>query len=1008
MKLFGDLEYTRKYVMKKIKNKICSFSIILIICLSNLSVIGQNPEVMLNDIEADPGEIEVPLEMQNFTDEVNSFTFKFELDTLQLEYIGVSDVVGFSQGSFTSFQDGSVLNIQWFNMNGYQPNGYVFNLVFDFTGTAHTEIDFIESDCEVTYDVDPVPNIEYTNGMVFTTEPIPDPSLALPSFDTLPSHIAIPITANNFAELITALDFSIQAENQSLEFNELVNISDDFASGTWDITQDNNIVNINWITDLEGVFPQGKLFDMMFTYYGGFSSDLLWQENTAVTNEEGEDIENINYTDGSVVQTETNNQVQLSAEEALPNTDISLPLTFQDAGFENTQTFNLTLSYSPADLVFDGLSAQILDIEVSTEGNELSLSWNGSPQDLNGQDVAALNFLYTGNTATTIAFEPGSFSQNQSEDFIETEYVNSNISPIFPQDTLNIMSNHMFAGQSVTLPVTTTAIEDISEIELHIEYEDDFLNFQQFSAEQLSGWNLDASGDNLVFTWTGEESLNEGNLLLLEFIYSQVGEASVGFSAESIITDAENPEIIIAYIGGSVSEAENNAESTISSITDCSNNLATVPVTLTQAEAFDETYLQIAYNQDVIDFNELLNINPQLEDYELSEETGLITFSWSGSGPTLIEGTLFELEFEYSGGYSLITFTEGSQFFEGSGASLPVKLNNGEVDCELDYNTLTLNSSGEGDITVSQDGTVLEPDEGTLNQYTVLYDEELTLEAIPDEGWLFQYWVNEPDTIWSNPYNLAMDQNYQVNAAFAADSFELSLTNIPEDAGIVFGEGIYLYGEEATAEAVPYSGYSFLHWKDEDENIVSDNPVYVFPMPPADYSLQAHYQANIYNLSLSAIPDSAGIVNGAGEYSFGNQVTIEAIPENNWEFVKWTNENGIFISNNPEYIFSMPYSNIHYYAHFETDVSSDMIQQEAGIKVYPNPASSKIMVSVDTKDEHLQSLHLLNITGNTVHTKEVSNQSNVYIMDIHQLNPGIYILHIQFSNSATHKKVIVN
>lgn len=979
--------------------------LILFFMTIGLNSRAQNPEVILNDIEADPGEIEVPLEMNNFTEEVNSFTFKFSIDTLHLEFIELNDITGFSEGNFLSFQDGSVLTIQWFNMNGYQPDGFVFNIVFEFSGNTNTEISFIESSSEVSYGIDPVSGVVFNNGLVLTTEPIPDPLIEIDSYDTIPGELAFSLDADYFAELVYSFEFNIEIENESLEFIELSNVTEGISEEEIELTQENNIISITYSTNQDGFFPQSDLFDLVFTYYGGFSCELIWQENSQVFGETTE-IENVTLLDGSVTQSVTENTIALSSAEALPNTSIALPLSFQGTDFENTTSFDLTLDYDTDHLSFAGLSDQILDITVSQDESELTLTWEGSQQDLNSQAIASLNFQYITTVNTSINFMPGSFSSSNADNIIPVNYENSAISPVIPQDTVSIADNSMFTGQSVTLPVTTSAMEEVGEIELHVNFDSDKADFVQWSAEQLTGWTSEENDDSVIFYWSGDESVSEGNLLLLEFYYEQAGVANLSFGTNTKILNPDNSEKIVAYVDGEITQAVNDAEVILESVSECDNNLATVPVNLFNADPFNQIYFEIAYNDNVLQFNELQNIAPQLESYNLNQEAGLITFTWESDTEVEISGTLFELEFDYLGGYSLIDFSTGSQFFDVSGASVPVELTGGEVDCELDVNTLTVNQSGEGNILVSQNGESLDPDEGTTNQYTVLYGEVLNLEALPATGWSFQQWIVAADTILSNPYEITMDQSYQITAEFSLNNYSLTLFNVPSEAGIVFGEGTYEFHEQVQTEAIPYSGWSFLYWKDENDNTVSDDPLYTFEMPADDQELYAHYQVNSYNLTLSAEPADGGNVTGAGTYDYGSLVSIEAEPEDDYAFLKWTTETGVLVSEQPLYDFNMPYNNVHYVAQFETDVSVESSTSNNKLLLYPNPADEKLVVTLEPETEKINHIELRSLTGRRV-KQIISPLNNMHVFSIQALSAGIYILQVNTGNESFNKKVII-
>jgi surface protein len=61
----------------------------------------------------------------------------------------------------------------------------------------------------------------------------------------------------------------------------------------------------------------------------------------------------------------------------------------------------------------------------------------------------------------------------------------------------------------------------------------------------------------------------------------------------------------------------------------------------------------------------------------------------------------------------------------------------------------------------------------------------------------------------------------------------------PEGSGIIEGTGLYAVGVEVSLYAYPNPGYYFIHWKDTDQNVISQDQTYVFEMPEEDVSLVA-------------------------------------------------------------------------------------------------------------------------------------------------------------------------
>ena len=107
--------------------------------------------------------------------------------------------------------------------------------------------------------------------------------------------------------------------------------------------------------------------------------------------------------------------------------------------------------------------------------------------------------------------------------------------------------------------------------------------------------------------------------------------------------------------------------------------------------------------------------------------------------------------------------------------------------------------------------------------------ETCTLTAIPNEGYVFLYWMNFEGDIVS--YDMEYSFTVTGDALYYA-SFELGMVEIlafaePEEGGTVEGTGFYNVDETCTLTAIPNEGYAFLYWLLEGE-IISTELSYSF------------------------------------------------------------------------------------------------------------------------------------------------------------------------------------
>ncbi len=81
--------------------------------------------------------------------------------------------------------------------------------------------------------------------------------------------------------------------------------------------------------------------------------------------------------------------------------------------------------------------------------------------------------------------------------------------------------------------------------------------------------------------------------------------------------------------------------------------------------------------------------------------------------------------------------------------------------------------------------------------------------------------------------------------------------------------------------------------------------------------IAAYKDQTVFELSLDASPHIGGTVEGEGIYLTGDDVTVSAIPEEHFEFTKWTDEDGNVISEDKTFEYQMPDGNANITANFE-------------------------------------------------------------------------------------------
>ncbi len=200
----------------------------------------------------------------------------------------------------------------------------------------------------------------------------------------------------------------------------------------------------------------------------------------------------------------------------------------------------------------------------------------------------------------------------------------------------------------------------------------------------------------------------------------------------------------------------------------------------------------------------------------------------------------------------------------------------------------------------------VDPDNGGTisgNNSPYTYGTNVSLTAIANPGFAFVNWTDEDANVVSTntTYQFAIDGNRTFVAHFEAEQYEITATVNPTQGGSVTGTGTFNYGQQVSLSATPNEGYQFVNWT-EDGNAVSTNANYSFTATTSR-SLVANFQIYTYTISASANPVAGGTVNGAGDYTHGQTVTLTATANTGYNFVNWT-ENGSAVSTDAEYSFT--------------------------------------------------------------------------------------------------------
>jgi hypothetical protein len=293
-------------------------------------------------------------------------------------------------------------------------------------------------------------------------------------------------------------------------------------------------------------------------------------------------------------------------------------------------------------------------------------------------------------------------------------------------------------------------------------------------------------------------------------------------------------------------------------------------------------------------------------------------------------------------------------------------------------------------------GGTTDPSPGT---YTYNEGTNVQVTATPQANYKFAYWeLNGTNVGSANPINILMNASYTLKAYFAQITYTLTITATA--GGTTDPEpGTYTYpsGSYADVMALPSANYMFSHWILDGSPAGSANPISV--LMNRNRTLQAVFYLINYTLTITATAGGTTTpAPGTYIHASGSQVSVTAIPNTNYKFVRWLLDGNDVGSANPYTVLMNANHTLH--AVFEqltyrlTILSSPggSTNPAAGTYTYVNGTS----VSVAAIPDLYYIFNYWLLDGNNVGS---ANPISVLMTDDHTLQP--IFAHINYTLTIT-------
>jgi hypothetical protein len=159
-----------------------------------------------------------------------------------------------------------------------------------------------------------------------------------------------------------------------------------------------------------------------------------------------------------------------------------------------------------------------------------------------------------------------------------------------------------------------------------------------------------------------------------------------------------------------------------------------------------------------------------------------------------------------------------------------------------------------------------------------------------------------------------------------------------------------------------------------------------------------------YTVTVTVVPEGAGKVSGEGTYNAGDEVTLEVVANEGYDFINWTDSAGYEISNDPVYTFTMPAEDVEVIANMDVINFTGMADWHPGpgIILFPNPATDGFVI---LSEERMNFIEIAGYNGRVVYNKEINSLETQ--ISTGGFQGGIYIVRIHTDSGVYFKKVVI-
>jgi hypothetical protein len=251
-------------------------------------------------------------------------------------------------------------------------------------------------------------------------------------------------------------------------------------------------------------------------------------------------------------------------------------------------------------------------------------------------------------------------------------------------------------------------------------------------------------------------------------------------------------------------------------------------------------------------------------------------------------------------------------------------------------------------------------------------------------------------------YTLYLDGMNDISLdVFPTNSGSINLNTISVDE--FPWNGVYFNDCEIDITAIADSGYSFTHWSDLEDNIISeDNNLFI--------SVDNYQEFKAHFIKCEDLID-------VSIYSDENSIYPNIISTNNQFIYQWY-QNGIAYSsdslliqpssgNYQLEIISNECSILSNEISFESNVEVNDISKVVSVSLYPNPFVNRAILDLSKCNGETLQINIIDTKGRVVRKYQDVDDNKIAIRK-DNLKSGIYILEIESQNYKNRSKIVIN